>query len=65
MYRKMDLKVDKTIKASDGWVKRRENERAGVEKFYGYESNQLRKFEESIETHKQMNKTKLRFVKNI
>ncbi len=59
------FEVDKTIKASDGWVKRREKERAGVEKFYGYESNQLRKFEESIETHKQMNKTKLRFVKNI
>ncbi len=57
------FKVDKIVKSSDGWVKRREKEwdqRHDVMTEY-----QARKFEEKIEVHKKMVKTKLRFVINI
>lgn len=59
------FKVDKFIKASTGWIKRRQKELASVESFCGYDSYQLRKLEESIELHKKMNKPKLRLVTNI
>ena len=59
------FKVDKIVKPSDGWVKRREKELAGVENFYGYDSYKLRVFKQSIETHKKMNKQKFRLIKNL
>lgn len=59
------FKVDKIVKPSDGWVRRREKELAGVENFYGYDSDKLRVFKQSIETHKKMNKQKFRLIKNL
>lgn len=57
------FKVDKIVKPSDGWVKRREKE--WDQRYYAMTEYQARKFEEKIEVHKKMVKTKLRFVKNI
>lgn len=54
--------VDKIVKASDGWVKRREKELDSLENITNYE---LEMFEERIDTHKKMVKSKLRFTINI
>lgn len=57
------FKVDKIVKPCDGWVKRRKKE--WDQRHYVMTDYQAIKFEEKIEVHKKMVKTKLRFVKNI